>query len=459
MEAAVRARHATYFLEFAERAGAAAAHGPVRIPWLEVLERDHDNLREALRWTTDHIDDESTRVRWAGALGPLWHLRGHVSEGRAWLTALGVTPERAQPTLHWARALTQASILHSLQGAFDVALECFDAAVPIARSTGDSETLMRLLINVGAHLITRGEFVRAGGLLEEALATSRRTGDRVREALSLEYLAILAYRQGDYPSAQAHCYACLTIASQLQDPVTESDSRRILGHIALRLGDASTARAEYEISLAHARAAGYRVAVALALLGLGQAAYAVGDRIRARAILAEGVATARELGLEYDIATALLGFGALAADMNEPSTALRIASAAARVQRSFSSVLPTLPSAAVERALARAKQTVGPDVAAEATLRGQTDSIEESLRLALELDPTVRTPGPLSSREMQVARLIEQGLTNREIAARLIISQRTAATHVEHILAKLNLHSRIEVALWMSTRGEQESAH
>jgi CRP-like cAMP-binding protein len=60
---------------------------------------------------------------------------------------------------------------------------------------------------------------------------------------------------------------------------------------------------------------------------------------------------------------------------------------------------------------------------------------------------------PLTPRELEVAILIAGGLTNREIAAGLVVTERTAATHVEHILSKLGLRSRAQVAAWAAEQG------
>ena len=57
---------------------------------------------------------------------------------------------------------------------------------------------------------------------------------------------------------------------------------------------------------------------------------------------------------------------------------------------------------------------------------------------------------PLTPRELQVARLIAGGRSNKEIAAELVISQRTAEDHVEHILTKLGFTSRAQVAAWVA---------
>ena len=59
--------------------------------------------------------------------------------------------------------------------------------------------------------------------------------------------------------------------------------------------------------------------------------------------------------------------------------------------------------------------------------------------------------GPLAKREVEVARLIAEGLTNKQIGTRLFISERTVATHVRNILNKLGFDSRAQVASWIAS--------
>ena len=63
----------------------------------------------------------------------------------------------------------------------------------------------------------------------------------------------------------------------------------------------------------------------------------------------------------------------------------------------------------------------------------------------------------LTPRELAVARLIADGLSNQQIATALVISPRTAATHVEHILNKRGLHRRTQIAAWISAHGLHEA--
>jgi DNA-binding CsgD family transcriptional regulator len=80
------------------------------------------------------------------------------------------------------------------------------------------------------------------------------------------------------------------------------------------------------------------------------------------------------------------------------------------------------------------------------------------LRRAEELDRSARSRSgqqepwhPLSTREFEVARLVAQGMTNAEIAEQLFVAPKTVSAHIEHILAKLGVARRAEIAAWVAT--------
>ena len=80
-----------------------------------------------------------------------------------------------------------------------------------------------------------------------------------------------------------------------------------------------------------------------------------------------------------------------------------------------------------------------------------------AVALALGEEPAAGTPapsgaGPLTRRQREVADLVAQGMTDREIAARLVISPRTAESHVEQILTRLGFRSRAQIAAWTASR-------
>jgi DNA-binding CsgD family transcriptional regulator len=92
-------------------------------------------------------------------------------------------------------------------------------------------------------------------------------------------------------------------------------------------------------------------------------------------------------------------------------------------------------------------------VRADATARGATVLVEAADQLGSRLDEhdAVQPWSPLTLRELEVARLVAQGLTNREIAEQLRITVRTAGSHLEHISAKLGAGRRTEIATWVTS--------
>jgi len=106
--------------------------------------------------------------------------------------------------------------------------------------------------------------------------------------------------------------------------------------------------------------------------------------------------------------------------------------------------------------LTTARQALGEAKFAAEFEAGKRLSRGEAVRFALEeredheavSSPAIDT-GPLAKREFEVARLVAEGLSNKQIAERLIISERTAATHVGHILDKLGFNSRAQIAAWL----------
>jgi DNA-binding NarL/FixJ family response regulator len=147
-------------------------------------------------------------------------------------------------------------------------------------------------------------------------------------------------------------------------------------------------------------------------------------------------------GRQYERAAALLG-------------------AAASLWRSMGTTLDGhQPLAAYQRDCGRqARKALGERAFQAAYDRGLELPAEDAIGYALQLPkkrpgkppaPSIPVQAPLSPREMQVARLVAEGCSNKQIAARLVISQRTAEGHVDHILTKLGFTSRVQVAAWIA---------
>jgi predicted ATPase/DNA-binding NarL/FixJ family response regulator len=111
----------------------------------------------------------------------------------------------------------------------------------------------------------------------------------------------------------------------------------------------------------------------------------------------------------------------------------------------------------------RVQQAIGKVAFASAFDRGRGLTYQQALHLALgEQPPDARGrrsgrlgPSPLTRREREIAQLVADGLRNKEIAAALVISQRTAEAHVEHILSKLGFTSRSQIAAWIAQQSSE----
>ncbi|HZO28039.1 MAG TPA: LuxR C-terminal-related transcriptional regulator [Chloroflexota bacterium] len=119
-----------------------------------------------------------------------------------------------------------------------------------------------------------------------------------------------------------------------------------------------------------------------------------------------------------------------------------------------------------ERQIASVRQTLGAKAFADAWRAGRAMSLEQAVEYALTAPPARRVPAsesagpsieqaasPLSARELEVSLLLARGFTNRQVAEELVISKRTASTHVTHILTKLGFSTRSQVAAWAVERG------
>jgi DNA-binding NarL/FixJ family response regulator len=142
----------------------------------------------------------------------------------------------------------------------------------------------------------------------------------------------------------------------------------------------------------------------------------------------------------------------------QPAACVRLAAAAEHLRKSLGAApLPT-EQARVGRCLEIAKRRLGDQPYVDIRLDAHKVSLEASLaeaRLLLRSFATSRprTVDPhgndtLSDREREVAILVSRGLTNRQIADELIITRKTVETHVSHLLAKLGLVSRVQIATW-----------
>jgi DNA-binding CsgD family transcriptional regulator/tetratricopeptide (TPR) repeat protein len=423
-------RHATYFLRLAEEAEP-ELHGPQQAAWFDRLEREHDNLRAALRWAVETAHAEEG-LRAAGALWFYWYNRGYLNEGRERLTALLAVPVASRAMPGRAKALFTAGMLAWYQGDHAAAQALHEEGLTLQRQLGDRQGIASALFGLGQVALGQGRYATARGLHEESLAIRRELGDTWAIGFSLVNMGVVAVGQGDY----------------------------------------TLARSLFEEGLALRREAGDRRGVAVVLLNLADVVDEQGDYGAAQASYQESLAIARELGDKWLIAHALAGLAGVTALQGQPVHARDLAATATALFETIGSV--TFPGwgRRFDTRLERARHAVGPDRGATTRAEGRVLPLDQAVASALApeapVPQTMPAPGVpadarrgrpgeqsvcLTRREREVAVLIARGYANRQIAAELVIAERTAETHVEHILVKLALVSRAQVAVWAVEHG------
>jgi predicted ATPase/DNA-binding SARP family transcriptional activator len=298
----VRRRHARFFLELVEVAEP-ELHGGQQATWLERLEREHDNLRNALTWCVEAADtaDNEVGLRLARALAWFWRVRGHLTEGRRWFEAVLEKARVVEQSPNLAKTLASAGAFAVFQGDYRVAQSWLEASERLARERGDKHSLAYALVWHSFAEVFQGNFTAVRALESESRMLFREQGDRWGLALALMLAGLPAAETGDYAMAHARFAESLALFRALGDTWGIADTTVNLANVAYRQGNYAAARAQLADVLALEQEKPDRWIFVRALSLLGEVARAQGDYATAAAACAESVVVAKELGLQATI--------------------------------------------------------------------------------------------------------------------------------------------------------------
>jgi predicted ATPase/DNA-binding CsgD family transcriptional regulator len=492
--------HAAYYLALAEQAEPQLS-GPQQLSWFERLEREHDNLRAALSWFLQQGSDGQSKelaLRFSGALSQFWEIRGYVSEGRQWLERILEISRRERSVVR-AKALVGAGVLATLQDDFDQAEALCGEGLALYRELGDRQGSATALSSLGYAALMRGNYAVARAPLEEALALFREVGDAAGSIYALHRLASVLSSEGQYARAQALLEESLVLSREGGDVRGHALTLVLLGLALLSQGDLAQAHARLEESLTISREVGYKRNIGLSILYLGLVAFLQGDVARARSLLEESLAFFKEvsergriadvygilglisfsqgdyaaararlqdslklsLKLNYKLnaAACLEGLAAVMAAQGEPVRAVWCMSAAEVVREVTGMPLLSWLQAMHEFTIASVRTQLGEQAFRHAWAEGRGMTPEQALATQeplteplspLSLSPAVPSSSPeafgLTRRELDVLRQLSEGLSNAQIAERLVISPRTVDKHLVSIYGKLHVSSRTAAA-------------
>jgi len=487
-EEITRNAHASYYLAKAEETEP-KLWSEQQVVSLQRLEHELENLRAALRWLIEREETEKA-LRLAGALASFtsfWSIHGHVSEGRSWLKRALASSGQASALVR-AKAFYGGGTLAHNQSDYDEAAAMFEESLKLFREQQDLRGIAFSLNGLGYVARRKGDYAKAQNFYTEVLARFRALGERQGICETLLLLASLTSNQGDYAGAQTMCEESLMIAREGGDKLKLAVSLLGLSGPLLYQGDYQGARFRAEESLAFFKELGHRTRIANALTQLGHIANLQGNYAEAQALLEEGLAIAREQGAMWLVGSALGGLVhlyyqqgnyakartlaeenlAIARKMNagenmayalenlakvvatqgQPMWATRLWGTAETLRKAINIPLPPIVQLLQEQAMAMTRTQLGNSLFEATLAEGRNMTPEQAIAArGKERNSTPATAAlnsfvGLTKREREVLRLIAMGLTDAQIAEKLVISPHTVNAHTRSIYSKLGVTSR-----------------
>ncbi|MDQ3897148.1 MAG: LuxR C-terminal-related transcriptional regulator, partial [Actinomycetota bacterium] len=376
--------------------------------FVDELEADYGNIRAALEWAA--VAAPCAGLRLLARMQDLFLVLGQ-ADGRR---LAGVVLERC-PTRDRTRAHVQlcAGALAWWTGDPDAACRILTETRDLGAELGEREIEGWAWMFEGLLEVFGGSPSRARRNFEQARRLHHELGVRTGEARATAAMGLTSLLEGDRAKAQSLVEEALDLAVALDDGFAQGQSHTYLGMIAQAGADERAATSHYRSAVTCLRP--YRDVTLLPLSLVGQA---------------------------------------LVLARRDPATALRVVSAASAVRSRVGGDFPPLARARVDDVRRLGEAALG----AEAD-RAWKDGLHLGLDDTIALAFGTRRARPvaadgLSEREREVARLAAEGLSNKEIAAQLHLSVRTVESHIRHVLTKVGLANRTQLAAWIRQRNQ-----
>ena len=447
---ALQRRHAAFILALAERAPPES----VDVGVAALLRPEEDNVRAVLEWAVRERRVE-LGLRLATAAYPMWTFTGHYAEGSSWLDRLLALPEAVRTPAVSSMGLTFNAQLRHMQGEYALADAYGRAALEEHESHADARGVAATLSILGNVALHRGDLARAGALHAEAARRLHELGNP-GEVVSLLQSGLVAWELGDTDHVRQLAAEVEAIARVRRQPHALALVLHLRALVAARDGDSLVAARFLLQALALCRSVGDQQGTVTCLTTLGHVRLDQGQAVAALALFVEAVQGARTSGEQVRLIRAVEGVArGLAA--RDADAAVQLAGATDGQRNSIGTALWPSERRRLEHWLADARRMLGQNPYRRAWDDGHASTLDQAVSLAEVLaavpSPAASLTDVLTPREHEVAILLARGLTNKRIAAELIVSPATVRSHVEHILAKLDLRSRAQIAVWATQHG------
>jgi predicted ATPase/DNA-binding CsgD family transcriptional regulator len=393
--------------------------GPEQVTDLNRLAEEHGQLRTALEFSAETPGEALAGLDLAADLWLYWQARAQLGEGRRWLARL------------------------------------------LASCTEPSATRAKGLAVAGYLAVAQADSAGATPLLREAHSLASNLGEPAVAAFATQYLGLIEMFRGDYDGAEQLLRAAAFARRRLGQERFAAFAMADVGVAAFFRGDLDTAGTAFTESLA-LNTGGDPWTRSHALWGLGLVRWRAGALAEAEQLQHEALRLIQQVDDRSGIALRIHALAWLAAAHDDWHHAAHLTGAAEATWRSIPAQTPEPLRPFIDECARQGSTALG--VANWQAEHDKGASLEREAVFALALGETPpatpRRPdgGSLTRRQSEVAQLVAQGLTDREIAARLSISIRTAESHVEQILARLAFRSRAQIAAWVASSGGANAA-
>jgi predicted ATPase/DNA-binding CsgD family transcriptional regulator len=456
-------RHAKWFGRLAE-ANEGSVFSSDQVAVFDRFALEMNNLRGALARSMERPKCLDAGIRIVWVLTPFWKMRESYAEGYRWasqvyaaakaaghpkaytllvrmallstrsdksIEALEVAAEAAraaedEPSLCTALALL--CLQYYLEARLDDAIVVGEEAVSLARGLESDLSLCRTLGFLAVAHVARDGFAEGRPIFEEAIRAGRAQGDRLALMAVLNNIADAERGTGLFEAAKGHYEESRALLSEIGGDLSLNTLN--LGLLAMEMGDPGRALPMLRQVLESVVDGGAAVR-AFSLLGIAS----VAEPLTAATLLGAGYASLARLGVK-----------------TEPNDA-----------------------GMWERIEGATREQLSPEEFAEAYAAGQVMPTEEAIELGLSVrgPGAERAPGTgrqpsnrdaaaapgleLTARELETLRLLASGLTNKEIAAEMVVSVRTVENHVANLYGKIGARGRADATAFALSHGVVES--
>jgi DNA-binding CsgD family transcriptional regulator len=407
------------------------------------LEREHDNFRAALGWA--HSTGDAVYLgRLGSSLQWFWYLHSHLDDGTNWLS-------RAQTLCHEQglrvdpEVLLGYGALLTARGLFSDALAVLNEAAQTCseRPALHAEVLLHLAIchartgdpSGASRLFVEAEQVALVSKDPWTLGRVRQLGGRLSpKALDARLDAVL----------ESH-----RLFDELGDAWGMAMAANSIGCLTSEAGDVVDAARWFARSISNFETVWNGHACELVQANLGEASQMAGDHLEAARSCLRGLLFPVRFGDPWSTAVCLYGVGGALAWLGRPMVAAQLLGGAEAHVEELD--FPISLSEQHNRNLARLRSELDPVTLERAWRQGRGTDFASLTALAKRVVEELDQPTPpqrpsLTRRELEVLRLVADGLSDADIARRLFIARKTASRHIESILSKLACSNRTAAA-------------